>query len=285
MVQTSANSDKSPEDINVSLMHNDADVGSARCPGPLAQGPQEWGKCTKCSSIDEWTSAFHRLWENITRGSDEIPGCVADNDDDEIDSKDGVEAEAEEHTEEKLESTTNELPELDTIDEESSNDMSHRQGGEDEDFLAIDNRFREFSKNFESTKMHVAQVNNRLKELRRDIEDDIEDDPENELNYRLDEVESYTDYLERVYEEEYSIIRYIDTLLGNHPQWTGVELSIESVRSNMIRNRTGVLQPEQLPEEYKEPMIYIADQMDMICDILRARDETGLVQGPREDQA
>ena len=113
----------------------------------------------------------------------------------------------------------------------------------------------------ESTKEPVAQVNNRLKELRRDIEDDLV----YELNDRFEEIVSYTDYIECVYEKEYSRLKRLDTFLESHSQWIGSELSIESVRKNTAR----VLGPKHLPKEYRAPMTYISDQMDTICALMR----------------
>ena len=140
------NFDKIPEDINVSLMRNDAD--SALCPGPLGSYA-----CNACSDIEVYIAAFQRHWDNIIQGSGDTPiGCVAvgAHEDQE---EDGAEAEAEDHKE-KLVSSTDEVPAV---------------------FLAIEKRFKEFSKTFESTKEHVAEVK-RLspKELSRDIKDQLE---------------------------------------------------------------------------------------------------------------
>lgn len=70
-VKTSANFDKIPEDINVSLVHNDTD--RALCPGPLGSYA-----CSACSDIEVYIAAFQRQWDNIIQGFGDITfSCVA----------------------------------------------------------------------------------------------------------------------------------------------------------------------------------------------------------------
>ena len=74
---------------------------------------------------------------------------------------------------------------------EGCDDTAHGSKGDQKDFAAIESRFRRFSNNFESTKEHVAEVNKRLKEFTKDIDDELE----SELDDRLEELQEFKEYL------------------------------------------------------------------------------------------
>ena len=189
-VKTSANFDKIPEVINVSLMHNDTD--STLCPGPLGSSA-----CPACSDIEVYIAAFQRHWDNIIKGFGDIPiSCVAVGVHEDQD-EDCAEAKAEEHEEE--------VAELDTIqdfNEESSDDMARRARRSvrvafKKEFSAFHDRFKEFSKELESTHKRVAEINKNPKEPSRDIIDELE----KEVYGQFEELRSFKDYLKKIYDK------------------------------------------------------------------------------------
>lgn len=129
---------------------------------------------------------------------------------------------------------------------EGCDDTAHGSEGDQKDFAAIESRFRRFSNNFESTKEHVAEVNKRLKEFTKDIDDELE----SELDDRLEELQEFKEYLRYVFREERFKIKCLETFLERNGK--GEILKTLSV------GRLSV------PKKFKEPMAYILDQLSIL---------------------
>ena len=262
-VKTSANFEEIPEDINanVSLVNNDTDI--ALCPGPLGSYA-----CPACSDIEVYIAAFQRQVESIVQGFGDITiSCVAVGAHDDQD-EDCAEAEAEEHEEEvhneglyEVQVDEETLPRDWRDDEdpaEACDDTAHGSEGDQKDFAAIESRFRRFSNNFESTKEHVAEVNRRLKEFTKDIDDELE----SELDDQLGELQEFKNYLIYVFQEERFKTKCLETFLGKNGK-----------AGEILKNLSAVWRP-RVPKEYKESLTYILNQLSMLCSALSVRDAT-----------
>ena len=138
---------------------------------------------------------------------------------------------------------------------EACDDTAHGSEEEQKDFAAIESRFRKFSNNLESTKKHVAEVNRRLKEFTRDIDDELE----SELDDQLEELQEFKSYLKYVFQEERFKIKCLETFLRRNGK--GEILKTMSVGRPRV------------PKNFKEPLTYILDQLSMLCSALSVRDE------------
>ena len=277
-VKTSANFDKIPEVINVSLMHNDTD--STLCPGPLGSSA-----CPACSDIEVYITAFQRHWDNILKGSGDIPiSCVAVGVHEDQD-EDCAEAKAEEHEEE--------VAELDTIqdfNEESSDDMARRSVVDYEEFSAFHDRFKEFSKKLESTKKRVAEIKKNPKEPSRDIIDELEKATislEKEVYVQCKELRSFKDYLKKIYDKGFIRIKRLETYIEDSgqdcedessddvgsdetPSCVAVGAQDDQDKGSLYEQRDPIDCAEAEAEEHNEEMSAYSTkevpELDTICD-------------------
>ena len=195
----------------------------------------------------------------------EAVGDQDDQDEESLDEQRGAkecaEADAEEHDEVRND---------DEDPEEECDHKIHGSEEEEKDFSAIDEGFRVFSRNFESTKEDIAKADKFLKELRRDVNEELE----NELDDKFRELQVHKDYIKGVCELECYRIKRLQTFVESY------ELDVDWPR--------GQEKPKvrvQLPKEFRARVRQILNELDEVVSALLVRDESLAIHKTQNEAA